>query len=409
MKKYLSKLQGNAKYCIAFHPFWGIPYNLYFFYLSLYLKAQGVTNEQLGTLMVVSSIASCVFSMVAAPIVNVMGRKKATFVFDLLSSAFPCIIYYFSGSFFFAIIAMILGNTNKIMSVAYYLVMIEDASEEETMTAFNLFNVITIVSAVFTPVAGFFVNSYGLVETEKAFLMISFLSMTFLIFGRNHFLKETTVGKTKMQDGFVMNKQTLFGPYKEAIVYLKENPAAWQTVLANIVFCVYLTVGTNYSLYFVPYFVDVLKMSEWESSILGSVYAIGMLVAMLFVIPRLPISKIFHSSFYGALVTVLGTVLLVVIPQKRLVLGIIVIFILSLGYGVLKSTIESALAISTSGESRSGIYSITNAISAGIGIAVAAICGVMYSINQRSVYYISIVLLLVIVICFYRVMKAGRE
>ena len=81
---YFSCLKGNARVCIAFHPLWGIPYTFYTYYISLYLKEVGLNDTALGHLMVAGTIASFLFSFVSAPIVDRMGRKSATFVFDLL-------------------------------------------------------------------------------------------------------------------------------------------------------------------------------------------------------------------------------------------------------------------------------------------------------------------------------------
>ena len=249
------RLEGNARVCIAFHPLWGIPYTIYFFYLSLYMKAHGVTDSQLGFLMVVGAAASIVFSIAAAPLVDNLGRKKSTFIFDLLSSALPPFIYAISGSFWVSLIAIILTNANKVMSVAYYLVMIEDADDKQRLVAFNLFNIITIAAGIFIPVAGIFVERFGLVKTERFFLIFSGISMTSLIIVRNYFLKETTAGTEILKN----KKSTRFSikgavkPYANSYKYLTTHPVALVTVIANVIFYVYYIVGTNNSLYFAPY------------------------------------------------------------------------------------------------------------------------------------------------------------
>ena len=51
-RAYLGILQGNAKVCILCHPFWSVPFTLYYYYLSLYLKAEGLSDAQIGSLMV---------------------------------------------------------------------------------------------------------------------------------------------------------------------------------------------------------------------------------------------------------------------------------------------------------------------------------------------------------------------
>ena len=60
------------------------------------------------------------------------------------------------------------------MSIGYYLVMIEDADDEQRVVAFNLFNIITVVAGLLLPLAGLAVDRYGVVATERVFLLVSF-------------------------------------------------------------------------------------------------------------------------------------------------------------------------------------------------------------------------------------------
>ena len=151
VKNYFGRLKGNSAVCIAAHPFWAIPYMFYTYYISLYLLEKGITDAQLGTLMVAGTVAATVFSFLSAPVMDRLGRRNATLIFDLLSSAVPPLIYFLAKDFFLALIAMVLFNANRLMSVAYYLVMIEDAEDEGRIVAFNLFNGITVVAGLLLP------------------------------------------------------------------------------------------------------------------------------------------------------------------------------------------------------------------------------------------------------------------
>lgn len=402
IKDYVTVLEGNARVCIAFHPMWAIPYSFYFFYLSLYMKEHGVTDSQLGFLMLSGSVVSIVFSFIAAPIVDHMGRKRATLVFDLISSALPPLIYAISGSFWFSLIAVILTNANRIMSIAYYLVMVEDANDEQRIIAFNLFNIITIAAGIFIPVAGFLVNRYGLVRTEKFFLVFSFISMTTLIILRNIFLKETETGKEILKKNreqrFSFNK--IAKPYIDSGKYLRKKPVTFLTVIANIIFYIYYMIGTNNSLYFAPYLADVLNLNEFNVSVIGSVYAAGMLFAMLVINPLIQKFNIFLNLIIGTILNIIGLFLLVLIPGGSLSLAVISTLVTSLGFGILKSLIDAALAITTEGESRSGIYSIANLFSGILGSITSGLIGILYPLNPRSVYITSILLLFISLFCF---------
>ena len=347
--QYLGKLTGNAKVCIACHPFWGIPYTIYFYYISMYLLEVGVTDGELGTLMVVGHVAGFLFSLVGAPIVDRMGRRNATFVFDMISSALVPLVYFFTKSFTGALIAQVLFNSSRIMNVAYYLVMIEDEDDECRVVAFNLFNILTIVAGLVMPLAGILVDKYGLVEMERVFLMASFLIMGGMIIVRHMLLKETRVGKA-IRERARTEKQKLsvkemWRPYAEAFRFLLKSKVTMAIVLSNIFFCVYMNLGTNYSLYFVPYFTDRLGMDTMQTSTLGGIYYAGMLLAMICINPLTAKRGIAGSVVLSAVVSLVGMALMIFIPSGIFWLSIVAVMVLAIGYGMLKSGLDGAMAV----------------------------------------------------------------
>ena len=146
--------RGNTFGCLIFLPFWSISYSLSFFYLSLYFRACGMTDTQLGLLVTAGAGASIVFSFLAASIVDQMGRKKATLVFDITGSAVPLLIFAAQGSFAFALVGTLIANSAKVMNVGYFLLMSEDSENGERASAFNIFNMLTIASGLLVPIVG---------------------------------------------------------------------------------------------------------------------------------------------------------------------------------------------------------------------------------------------------------------
>lgn len=413
ISQYFGKLKGNAKVCIACHPFWGIPYTIYTYYISLYLQKIGITEGELGTLMVIGTGVAFVFSLLSAPIVDRMGRKPATFVFDLLSSAIPPLIYLFTKDFTGALIAQILFNSSRIMSVAYYLVMIEDAEDETRIVAFNLFNIITVVAGLIMPLAGIFVDRFGVVRMERIFLLVSFLMMGAMIVVRNLLLRETKVGeairKQVRREKKKFSVSELVKPYADAFRFLMQNRVARAVVLANIFFCVYMNLGTNYSLYFVPYFADRLGMDTMQTSVLGSIYYTGMLLAMVCINPLTSKKGIMGSIVLSGAVTLLGLGLMICIPAKIYWLAIVSVLIMALGYGMLKSGVDGALAVYSESEFRSGIYSLANLLSSGLGMLVTAVCSALYSKFAGWLYILCAAMVAIMLVCVLAVRREAAE
>ena len=407
--QYLGKLTGNAKVCIACHPFWGIPYTIYFYYISMYLLEVGVTDAQLGTLMVVGHVAGFLFSLVGAPVVDRMGRRNATFVFDMISSALVPLVYFFTKSFTGALIAQVLFNSSRIMNVAYYLVMIEDENDECRVVAFNLFNILTIVAGLVMPLAGILVDKYGLVEMERIFLMASFLIMGGMIIVRHMLLKETRVGQA-IKEKARTEKQKLsikemWRPYAEAFRFLLKSKVTMAIVLSNIFFCVYMNLGTNYSLYFVPYFTDRLGMDTMQTSTLGGIYYAGMLLAMICINPLTAKRGIASSVLLSSVVSLVGMALMIFIPSGIFWLSIVAVMVLAIGYGMLKSGVDGAMAVYSESECRSGIYSINNLLSSGLSLVVTAICATLYAVAPGWLYVLNAIMVVLILVCMLSVRK----
>lgn len=410
IRRYLGRLKGNARVCICFHPLWGIPFTFYYYYLSMYLKEMGVSDTGLGQIMLAGTAASFVFSIVSAPLVDRMGRRRSTLVFDLLSSALPPLIYFLSGSFLAALLGTILYNANKIMSIGYYLVMIEDADDEQRVVAFNLFNIITVVAGLLLPLAGLAVDRYGVVATERVFLLVSFLCMTAMILLRHRLLRETRLGAQLLQkrreEGGGPFWRELLAPYRGALGYLMRSRAARCMALANLFFYVYMTIGSNQSLYFLPYFADFLRMDTMQSAALGFVYYGGMLGAMLLINPLLGRAGLFGGITASSVLSLAGLIALVLLPAGNFPLTVAAVLVMSVGYGMLKTGVDGGLAVYSESEARSGVYSLTNLLSSALGIVATAACTALYTRFAGWVYLICALMVAAILLC---ALAAGRE
>lgn len=411
----LRRFHGNARACLLFLPLWSVPYSLSFFYLSLYLRECGVSDTQLGFLVTAGAGASILFSLLSAPIVDAIGRKRSTLIFDIAGSVLPFLVYAISGSFVFAMIGTLLSNASKIMNVGYYLLMTEDSKNSERAASFNVFNILVIASGILVPVAGRFVENLGIVSAERWFLVLSAVAMTGAALGRNHFVSETATGKRligKRQSGMQklsFDPRNLAKPYRMALSYLVSNRVAAAAVAANILFYVYYLVGTNNSLYFAPFFADALGMGPALVSVVGAAFSGGTLCAMLFLNPFLfrrmaPAS----CALLGAAVTLAGFLPLVFIARNSFALAIASVGLSSVGYGILKSAIDAALAtcfgdasvnsgnsgaVSAGEEARAGVYSVANLVSSVLGMGAGALCGLLYPSAPRAIPLISVLIL----------------
>ena len=392
------KLERNARICRNCFFFWAIPYTIYIYYLSLYLEAEGLSTSNIGLLMTVANASALVFSLVAAPIVDRMGRRNATFVFDLISSALPCLLFLAGGKLVVALIAQAITGLNRIMSTGYYLLMIEDTGEDNSIGAMNWFNIILVGAGLCTPIGGFVVSRMGLVDGEKLFLILSFISMTAQAIVRHILVKETPTGeRMRVQRSSISLRETL-GNYRNAMKYMFSNKPVLSAMIINGLVYAYYTIGTTISMFFAPYFADFRGLTGVTLGMVGGIYAGGTLFSMLLINPRIKPKQLYPATIISALISILGFALLMLCPQGNTALLFIAIVLISLSYGVLKTIADSLLALQMTSEHSTTLYSFSFILASVLGIVAIQILQVLYTRSPNWLFGSSTILIALVLL-----------
>ncbi len=411
--KSLGILKGNTRTSVLCEPLWGLPFVLFNFYLSLYMKGLGVTDKQIGYIISIGYIAGTAFSLVSGLITDRLGRKRTTLIFDFISWPLTVLIYLISNSFIMFAIATVLNNMGKIVGVSWNLMIVEDADNEQRIAAYNLLNIINIATGVIIPLAGILVGAYGVVTAERVFLVYGLISMSTMVILRNHFYKETRIGQQILDEHkknpVPLNLKSLI-PIKAARVF-KGNPRAIIAALVYILFFVYVPLGTFNSLYFAPFMTEALKLGKSSISILGGVYSGVMFFIFVFVIPAISKGNNTRNMQFGLLIQAVSLFLLTLIPGGSLVSVILCIGTYAVGFGIFRPFLDTMLAEVTEGNERAGIYSLINTVTCVITALLGFVSGSIYVFNPRLLYIISILILLASIIllgAYGRLTKAGN-
>lgn len=383
MKAYLSRQERNARVCTSLFPLWAIPFTFYMFYLSLYLKEAGLSDVQIGNIMVASNITALVSSFVASPLVDRLGRKRSTLLFDLLSSVLPVLLFLLWPRYEVALVAMAFTGLNRIMSVGYYLLMIEDASEQNSVVSMNLFNLILLAAGLLAPFAGMLVLRWGVVRAEQFLLTFAAISMTSQTLIRHILLKETPTGvvvRDRMRaEGRFWTLSRFFGAYRTVYADIRKEPAVLRAMMINALIYVYFSLGTTASLFFTPFFLDFGRISPSQVSLVGGAYSLGTLLAMLCINPRLERKNYYRYAIYSSLVSLGGFALLFFGPKGGLVLPLVAVSCIAPAYGMLKTLADVVLAVETHGEHRAAVFASSYLISSFMGIVLIKMTSLLYA------------------------------
>lgn len=392
----LKILKGNTRVSVMCEPLWGIPFVLFNFYLSLYMKERGVADQQLGYLIALGYIAGTFFSLISGAVTDRLGRKKTTFIFDFISWPVAAAVYFLSDSFVLFALATLLNSFSKIVGVSWNLMVVEDADNNQRVAAFNLLNIINIASGVVIPLAGLIVNAYGVIIGEKIFLAYAVISMTVMIVMRNHLYKETEIGQ-KILDERKKNPVKIqlknIIPFKAAEIF-RGNPKAIIAAMVYILFFINIPLGTFNSLYFAPFMTEVLDLGESSISVLGGVYSGVMFFIFVFIIPAITRLDNTRIMQFGLVIQVVSLLLLTLLPAGNIILVILCIGAYAAGFGIFRPFVDTMLAEVTEGDQRAGIYSLINTITCIVTAIIGFFSGSIYLYNPRLLYLMSVFILI---------------
>ena len=140
MKKFLKKhqllrtlveLRGNPRACVYTEPMWGLSMNLCLPYATVYKLALGLSEVQVGIVVSISLFSQMIFAFFSGAIIDKMGRRRSTAVFDFLAWCIPCLIWAFSQGFWFFVVAALFNGMLKIPTVSWDCLLIEDAPKDK--------------------------------------------------------------------------------------------------------------------------------------------------------------------------------------------------------------------------------------------------------------------------------------
>lgn len=192
-------LKGNPRACIRIEPLWGIAYNLFAPFLTLYMSNLGVTDAQIGLLLTIGMIVQLITSLIGGILIDKMGRRLSSLVLGLLAWTVPPAIWMLSQNVWWFLAAAVFNGINLIESVAWNCLLVEDAEQDKLVDMYNWVTIAGLLAVFFAPLAGLMVRVLSLVSAMRlifGFALILMTVKTILLYFKS---RETSQGLVRME------------------------------------------------------------------------------------------------------------------------------------------------------------------------------------------------------------------
>lgn len=196
----LVRLRGNPRACVYTEPLWGIPFNLYIPFFTLYMYALGVSDRQIGILISLGLFFQIFTALVSGVLTDKLGRRMTTFIFDVISWSIPALLWTFSQNFWWFLAAAIFNSLGQITHNSWNLLMVEDCDQNKLVHIYTWCTISGLMAVFFSPLAGLMVERLTVIPAMRIIFAFTFFMMSSKFILLLIYSHETGQGRIRLEE-----------------------------------------------------------------------------------------------------------------------------------------------------------------------------------------------------------------
>lgn len=352
----LFELKGNPRVTVLTEVMFGIPYNLYAPFFSVYMLAFGITDQQIGALASLGLVVQIFSALLSGVIVDKFGRRLTLFIADMLCWSVPCIIWAVAQDLRFFIAAAVMNSLWRISHTAWTCLMVEDAEERHLVHIWTWIMIFAVSSAFFAPLGGWFVNRFGLIPAVRVLFVFGFIMLTAKFVVLYVYSHETARGVQRMQETRHRSLLSLLSEYGSVFKQLLHSRVILAALSLMVITNIFTTVsGSFWSILFT----SKLGFTNSEISTYVALRSIVMTLAFFLLGPRLTNLRRFRLPLWmGFIAFFISQLLLVIMPPRAILLLVTSVTLEAVAAALVNPMTESLLALSMESAERARVSAI---------------------------------------------------
>lgn len=331
----------------------GIPYNLFMPFFSVYMLALGVTDQQIGSIASLGLVVQIFSALLSGAIVDKFGRRLTLYVCDLLCWSVPCLIWAAAQDVRFFIVAALLNSLYRISHTAWTCLMIEDAEERHLVHIWTWIMIFAVCSAFFAPLGGWFVERYGLIPAVRGLFVFGFIVLTAKFVILYLYSHETVRGVQRMTETRHRSLTSLLGEYRGVFNQLLHSKPILAALSLMMITSIYTMISNNF---WGVLFTGKLGFPSSQISTYVAIRSIIMTICFFLIGPRLTnLLKFRLPLWMGFAAFLVSQLLLVVMLPRAAILLVFSVILEAVASALVSPMIESLLAVSLESDERARV------------------------------------------------------
>ncbi len=349
----LFELKGNPRVTVWTEVMFGIPYNLFAPFMSVYMLAFGVTDQQIGGLASLGLFVQIFAALLSGVIVDKIGRRLSLFINDMLCWSVPCLIWAVAQDFRFFIAAAVMNSLWRISHTAWTCFLVEDAEERHLVHIWTWIMIFAVCSAFFAPIGGWFVGQLGLVPAVRGLFLFGFVVLTAKFVILYVFSHETERGIQRIRDTRHRSTLSMLREYGGVTRQIFHSRIILSALALMVITNIFATISGNF---WSVLFTSKLGFSNAEISTYVALRSIVMTISFFLLGPRLTNLHRFRLPLWiGFTLYFVSQLLLVTMPARAIALVALSVMLEGVAAALVSPMSEFILAVSLESEERARV------------------------------------------------------
>lgn len=375
----LVHLKGNERACLWTEPLWGIPYNLYVPFVSVYMAALGMTPVQIGAMSTIFFISQMFWALLSGVLTDKLGRRRCTVIFDLLSWSVPTFLWMLAQDYRWFVAAALFNGMWRVTENSWDLLLMEDSEPSRLVRLYAVSHVAGLLAGFVAPLAYLLVRAFGLVPTMRAIYGFTFVLMTTKFIVLYFLSHETKVGERRMRECANVPLLTHLLDSRHVLRAMLQNRAVMLTVgmVAS-----YAAIKNVLETFWPLLLTDRLGIAPENLSIFSTVKSLLMLVCYFTIVPRVSVRRFRLPLFAGVGILAASQLCVLLMPAGAYWMVVLSVLLEALALSTLNPLTTSIQMLTIDPEERARMLGLFYAMMLLVTAPFGLIAGVLSELNR---------------------------
>lgn len=385
----LRSLRGNPRGCVYLEPLWGIPFNLYSPYVSVYMLALGLADQQIGLILSISTGFQIVLALLSGAVTDKLGRRRTTLIFDIVAWSIPALISALAQNFWYFLAAGIINSVWRITHNSWSCLLVEDAEPEQLVDIYTWIYIANLLVGFVAPLAGVLIGIFSLVPTVRGLYIFAAVMFTVKAFVTYAMTEETAQGNIRLHETREQSIFHILSGYGNVLSDLLRTPETLYTAGIMLVISISTMISGNFWGIIVT---EKLRIPAEHIAIFPFIKSAIMLAFFFVVMPRLNKMHFRVPMVVGFLGYVASQVVLIVTPELGYSSLVFSVFLEACSFAAVSPLVDRLTVLTINANERARILSI---LSVGIILLMSPfgwIAGTLSEADKALPFVLNIIL-----------------